>query len=154
VLNARANAVDPFGHIHELTPAGGNVDLFNTYNLNAPNAASGQNASNQAPDVIGYVRSDNTSAIIYHDVNHHVIQLKSNFGGQPPWLVTDLTVASSASVTVSTDTSFTGSAFPYVRSDACNSIVYVASDNHIHELTDFGGSLADWNLSSPAARRA
>jgi hypothetical protein len=57
-------------------------------------------------------------------------------------LVTDLTAASGASVTVGK-----GSAFPYVRSDNWNTIVYVGSDDHIHELASLGSGWGDADLS-------
>jgi hypothetical protein len=135
--------VDTQQHVHEITVSG-NLDLFAAAGINAPAAAPAQFAG-PVPDVIGYVRSDNRSAIVYRSATNHVIELKSNFGGmgQPAWLVTDLTVASGASVTVGK-----GSAYPFVRSDSWNTIIYIGSDNHIHHIALLGASLFDEDLSA------
>jgi len=134
--------IDIFQHVHEITVADGNVDLINTFQLNAPNAAAAPTGG-PAPDVIGYIRTDQKSAIVYRSVDDHVIELLSNFGGQPRWLVTDLTAAAGTSVTIAK-----GSPFPFVRTDGWNSIPYVASDNHIHELATTGnGAWGDWDIT-------
>jgi len=135
--------VDAQRHVHEIA-ASSNLDLFAAAGINAPAAAPAE-ASGFVPDVIGYVRSDNKSAIIYRSATNHVIELKSNFGGmgQPAWLVTDLTAASGASVTVGK-----GSAFPFVRSDSFNSIVYVGSDNRIHAMSMLDAILVDEDMST------
>jgi hypothetical protein len=100
--------------------------------------------------VIGYVRSDNQSAVVYRSETDHIIELRSNFGGQPQWLVTDLTVTSGAAVTASQ-----GSPFPYLRSDFVNTIVYLASDDHIHELSSLGnGTWFDSDLFAAAGATA
>jgi len=140
--------IDILQHVHEITAVAGNVDLFNAFGLNAPNAAVAP-VGGPAPDVIGYVRTDNRSAIVYRSTTNHVIELKSNFGSQPPWLVTDLTTASNAQVTATM-----GSAFPYVRSDGWNTIVYIGSDNHIHELATQGSGWSDGDLSNAAGSSA
>ena len=136
--------VDTNGHIHERGTL--DFDFALSFGINAP-IASGPPADPAVPtpDVIGYVRSDNQSALVYRASNNHVIEVRSNFSGQPPWLATDLTSASGARVTATT-----GSAFPYVRSDGWNAIVYIASDNHIHELTSLGSGWQDADLSAAA----
>jgi len=128
-------------HIHEMgLPAGTDVDLTVAFGINAPLAA-GAPPSGPSPEVIGYVRSDNRSAMVYRGSNNHVIEIISNFGSQPPWLANDLTVLAGALVTATK-----GSAFPYVRSDGTNSIVYIASDNHIHELSGSPSHTVDADL--------
>jgi hypothetical protein len=72
-----------------------------------------------------------------------VIEILSNFGSQPAWGVTNLTMQSGATVTVKM-----GSAFPYARTDSWNSIVYAATDNHIHELATLGAGWGDWDLTA------
>jgi hypothetical protein len=120
--------VDIRQHVHEITSSG-NVDLFNAFVPNAPLAAPAPTIGAPAPDVIGYVRTDNRSAIVYRSVNNHVIELLSGTSGQPAWLVTDLTAAAGASVTIAK-----GSAFPF--------------DNHIHELATTGnGVWSDWDIT-------
>jgi hypothetical protein len=126
--------IDRNGHLHERTSA--DVDFAVSFGINAPIAAKAPSfGDGPVPDVIGYVRSDNQSAIVYRSSIDHVIEVKSNFTGWPPWLVTDLTDTSGTDVLANR-----GSPFPYVRSDSLNTIVYIASDNHIHELANTGGS--------------
>jgi hypothetical protein len=121
--------LDHNGHVHELGTI--DFDFAEVFRINAPIAASAPpDGSEPAPDIIGYVRADNqSSALVYRGSNDHVIEIETNFAGQPPWLATDLTLAAGAPVTAPT-----GSAFPYVRSDGWNAIVYIGSDDHIHEL--------------------
>jgi hypothetical protein len=140
-----ANAVvyiDPNSHLHEIILSGAHVsdtDFSNTFNV--PPAATGD----PVPDVIGYVRSDNRSALVYRNNANHVIEVLSNFGNDPAaWVWTDLTIAASAPVTITA-----GSAFPWVRSDGLHSIVYIANDNHIHDLfTDLSPNWFDGDLSA------
>ena len=141
--------VDSLHHAHEITILAGNVDLMTSFGLSAPNVATA-GFGRPTPDVIGYVRSDNQSAVVYRSDNDHIIELRSNFGGQPQWLVTDLTVTSGAVVTASQ-----GSPFPYLRSDFVNTVVYLASDDHIHELSSLGnGTWFDSDLFVAAGATA
>jgi len=130
--------IDTFKHIHEVTAGGGNVDLFNAYALNAPLpyvplAEPFSGYFFPPGDVFGYVRSDNVSAIVYTAQGGDVIELRSNFGSQPPWLVTDLTMVSGATARAAVN------ATPYVRSDGWNTVVYFGTETHIHELASLGG---------------
>jgi len=124
--------ISPDFHVHEL--GSGDVDFTTQFGINAPLAAAAP-PTGPVPDIIGYIRSDNKNALVYRGSNNHVIEVRSNFTSSPPWLVTDLTTTSGGPNVGS------GSAFPYIRTDGINSIVYIATDNHIHELTsNFGGS--------------
>jgi len=131
--------IDQNRHIHEVGSS--DIDFHLSFGINAPIAASAPPGPpvGPVPDVIGYVRSDAKSGIVYLDTNNHVIEITSNFSGQPPWLANDLTTIASATVTAK------GSAFPYVRSDGRSAIVYVGTDNHIHELSNTGP--AGWSDS-------
>jgi hypothetical protein len=134
--------IDKNGHLHERGSQ--DVDFALSFGINAPLAASAPaDGSGPAPDVIGYVRSDNQSAIVYRSNNDHIIEVKSNFASSPPWVFRDVTIASGASVSAPK-----GSAFPYQRSDGGNSIVYIGSDNHVHELTSFTSTWTDRDLST------
>jgi hypothetical protein len=136
--------IDRNGHIHER--GSGDVDFHDSFGINAPIAAGAPaDGSGPVADVIGYVRSDHQSALVYRSSDNHVIEVLSNFSSYPPWVVTDLTTSSGATVTATA-----GSAFPYVRSDGWNTIVYIGSDNHIHELgtPGSGASWQDGDLSS------
>jgi hypothetical protein len=128
--------VDVNRHVHEITPFGTGFRNLDT-NLPPQSAplASPAPAGGPVPDVIGYVRADNRTAMIYVDSNQHVIELLRNPGGNPPWVAYDLSVFANVQVEGTKR-----SAFPYARSDGYNAIVYVASDNHIHELAAFGTS--------------
>ena len=135
--------LDPNGHIHERTSA--DVDITALY-ASWTVAAGPEDSNAEVPDVIGYIRSDGKSAIVVRGSNNDVWEIRSNFGSQPPWLATDLTAVSRAPYKVSW-----GSAFPYVRSDGANTIVYIATDNHIHELASWGnGAWGDADLSAAA----
>ena len=139
--------IDVNRHVHEITPVSSPfntvfTDLdYNASPLSAPLAAAAP-VNGPVPDVIGYVRSDGRSAVVYRDTNNHVIEILRNSGG-PGWSVSDLTMTSGAQVTATK-----GSAFPYVRSDGYNTIVYIASDNHIHELANLGSWYGDGDLSA------
>lgn len=137
--------VDTIRNIHEITPLSENtfVDANLTMQFAAPIAADGPTGA--VPDVIPYVRSDGRNAVIYRSTTNHVIEILSNFGHQPAWLVNDLTAIAGFGVTAAK-----GSAFPYVRSDGASVIVYIGSDNRVRELfSNFGGSPAwgDGDLS-------
>ena len=98
--------------------------------INAPPAAAAPPfGAGPIPDAIGYVRSDGVTAVIYRSSANHIIEVAT----QSPaitvtWVVSDLTTFTSG------PDATTGSAFPYVRTDNTNSIVYIAADNHIHEI--------------------
>ncbi len=132
--------IDTNRHVHEIGPAG-NIDytaspIFSPLAVAAP-------ANGPVPDVIGYVRSDGRSAVIYRGGNNRVIQILSSSGGGSPWTVSDLTSMSGATVTANK-----GSAFPYVRADGYNTIIYRGSDNRIHELANLGSWYGDADLSA------
>jgi hypothetical protein len=141
--------VDGNRRVHEITRVGAtSIDLdYGIAPINAPMAAGGQ-FNGPVPDVIGYVRADNRSAVVYRDTNSHVIEILHNPGGNPSWVVYDLTSLSGAQVVVAK-----GSAFPYARSDGYNTIVYAANDAQIHELAAFNttgpgsGAWGDYSLS-------
>jgi len=137
--------VDMDGHVHERGISGSpDVDFNLTSGINAPIAASAPaNGSGPVPDVIGYVRSDQRAAVVYRSSTDHVIELKAT--GNTTWQVTDLTVASGTGFTATR-----GSAFPYVRSDGRNAIVYIGSNNHIRELSSSGSAWVDRDLSVAA----
>jgi hypothetical protein len=144
---------DPSRHIHELALlSNGLLDTDFTAAFGAPAVAL---ESQGVTDIIPYVRSDRRNSIVYRAFTGHVIQITSNFGGQPSWLVQDLTNLSRAGVIVRN-----GSPFPYVRFDGLNTIVYVANGGHIHELantSDLTGwidsdlSIASGDTSNPAS---
>lgn len=123
------------GHVHEVTPFGTGFldnDFASAFGINAPPARADYTG---VPDVIGYVRSDNTNAIVYRSSANHIIEIRDNAGGSPPWIPHDLTIDSNGPPATR------GSAFPYVRSDGRNTIVYIAADNRIHEIaTDLSGA--------------
>jgi len=114
--------IDQNGHIHEF--GSGDTDFNTCCGINAPIAAS--------RDVIGYVRSDGKSGLVYRSDLDRVVEITSNFSGSPPWLAIDLTQRAIAHVAA------TANPFPYVRADGHSAIVYVGSDNHIHELSNTG----------------
>jgi hypothetical protein len=114
--------IDQNGHIHER--GSGDTDFNTCCGINAPIAGS--------QDVVGYVRSDAKSGLVYRSSADHVIEVKSNFSSSPPWLAQDLTTIAPATVTAK------GNPFPYVRADGKTTIVYRGSDNHIHELANEG----------------
>jgi len=136
--------IDQDGHVHERGSL--DFDFALSFGINAPIAASAPaDGSAPAPDIIGYMPSDNQSALVYRASNDHVIEIRSNFAGQPPWLATDLTLASGANRAAPV-----GSPFPYARLDGCTAIVYVGSDVDIHELTNCGSGWRDQDLTSAA----
>ena len=87
-----------------------------------------------------YKRSDNRTALYYiSDVNRHVIEVASNFGGNPAWLVGDLTAATGGAVTGGFEV------FAYRRSDNKDAILFRAEPGigRVHEIaSNFGGSPA------------
>jgi hypothetical protein len=100
--------------------------------LSPPSAPLAKSAAvGPVPDVIGYTRSDGKGALVYRTANDHVEEVLFPLIGST---ATDLTVASGALVNATS-----GSAFPYARSDGYNTVVYVGSDNQIHELATAGG---------------
>jgi hypothetical protein len=120
--------IDANRHVHEITQSGPTSFVDRDYSaapVSAPLAAPAP-LNGQVPDVIGYVRADGNSAVIYRSDTNHVIEIANQ---SISWVVTDLTSSSSATVTVGR-----GGPFPYVRTDGYNSVVYIASDNHMHEL--------------------
>jgi len=125
--------VDENGHVHELGSQ--DYDFHVSSGINAPIAYTGIGGGGPfpAPEVIPFVKSSNSSALVYRGSNDHVIEVRSNFSGSPPWVATDLTTASSATVTV-----LKGGAFPFVRSDGHTAVVYIGSDSHIHQLSSAG----------------
>jgi hypothetical protein len=128
-------SVDINRHVHEFTSSGstfGDLD-YNASPISAPLAAPGP-INGDVPDVIGYVRADSVSAVIYRSEADHVIEIAKEITG---WVVTDLTSASGTFATVGR-----GGPFPYVRTDGYSTAVYVAMDNHIHELAKKGS--AQW----------
>ena len=127
--------LDQNSHVHEVGTA--DIDFAMSFGINAPLAATAPwDGSGPVPDLIGYLRGDNqSSALVYRSRENHVIEIRSNFSAQPPWLVTDLTNVSGANVTAPI-----GSAFPFVQSDGWNTILYFASDSHIHQLANNGSS--------------
>ena len=144
--------IDVNRHVHEIRRVDStNFDLdFALPPINAPLAHGGQQ-NGPVPDAIGYLRAGFRSAVIYRDTNDHVVELLHNPGGNPSWVVSDLTVLSGSQFIVGK-----GSPFPYARSDNYNTIVYTANDGHIHELATFGtpgsgtGTWGDADLSSVA----
>jgi hypothetical protein len=122
--------IDANRHVHEITSSG-NFD-YQPSPISAPLAAPAP-ANGPVPDVIGYVRSDGRSAVVYRGENNHVIEIISNPAIGPRWLVYDLTSQSGAQVIANK-----GSVFPYVRSDSYSTLIYIGSDNHIHELAHYG----------------
>jgi hypothetical protein len=141
--------VDVNRHVHEIRPSGSSfIDLDYTLSpINAPLAFGGQQ-NGPVPDAIGYVRAGGRSAVVYRSHDNHVIELFHNPGGNPSWVVNDLTVLSGSQFIVGK-----GSAFPYARSDSYNTVVYAANDAHIHELATFAtpgpgtGGWGDGDLS-------
>jgi hypothetical protein len=141
--------IDPNGHVHQILYPNAttfiDTDLTTSGAINAPVAKVGASVKSPTPDVIGYVRTKRSqlhSAIVYVSANNHVIELLSNPAVSYPtinasFFWSDLTNDSYATVTVAR-----GSAFPLVRADGINTVYYIASDNHIHELANLG--VADW----------
>ncbi len=122
------------GHVHELVQSGstgpwGDTDF--TVAFSAPAVSTGV-----ATNVVPYVRTDGINAYVYRSAGNHIIEITSNFGHTPAWLVNDLTSFTGGP-------SVSGSVFAYIRSDSVNALVYVASDGHVHEISsNFGGSPA------------
>ena len=116
-----------------IVPSSGPVTVTNFALYGAP--AADLDTPN-LPDVIGYVRSDNRSAVVYRS-GGEIIEILSNFGQTPKWQVSSLTVRSGTAMRVGK-----GSAFPYVRTDGVNDIIYVGTDNHIREMWKQGS--AEW----------
>ncbi|HEY7372202.1 MAG TPA: Kazal-type serine protease inhibitor family protein [Polyangia bacterium] len=131
-------------HVHEVAFESGVItsDTDFTNEFGAPVADF---ESPTVPDIIGYLRADGRSAMVYRS-GGQVIEILSDFGHQPAWVVNNLTIQSGATVTVKL-----GSAFPYVRTDGWTSIVYAATDNHIHEIATLGHGWGDWDLSARPA---
>ena len=142
--------VDINGHLHELAKAAGSwtdTDFTASPLVNAPLApATALGATNC--EAIAYVRTDNKNAVIYRGASNHLYEVASNFSSSPPWIVSDLTAFTGA------PNAKNFSATPYIRSDSRNTIVYMATDNHIHKR----GQKSFFNkpaiYSQPAARRS
>jgi hypothetical protein len=135
--------LDPSGSIHELV--GGTDSNFTS--LFGLRPAAPAPANGPVPDVIGYVRADGKNGVVYRNVDNHVIEIISNFGvqGQPAWVPVDHT-ATLQKLPVGQ-----GGVFPYVRSDGKNALVYVATDNHIHEIVSNGPlAYGDSDLYDPS----
>lgn len=141
--------VDANRHLHEVANPGGvftDTD-FAAAPINAPLVAPSSGSSLPIPDVIGYVRKDknnannNINAIVYQNDAHHVIEVSSNFGSSPPWIVSDLTAIFSVPVNVAN----WSTVFPYVRTDNNNALVYIGSDFHVHELISNFGHTPAWS---------
>jgi hypothetical protein len=144
--------IDVNRHVHEISRTGFSfTDLdYSAPPINAPLAFGGQ-FNGPVPDAIGYVRAGNRAAVVYRSSNNHVIEILRVPFANPSWIVNDLTALSGTQFIVGK-----GSAFPYARSDGYNTIVYVANDNHVHELATFGtpssgtGAWSDADLSFAA----
>jgi hypothetical protein len=120
-----------------IKPQPGTFDVDFTQGSNAPRVAVD---SPRDDDVIPYVRSDGGQGLVYPGgYPAHVIEIDTTFIGDPYSSYTPVTVATVHDLTSesrATVTVKTGTPFPYVRSDGLNAIVYIGSDNHIHELTN------------------
>jgi len=131
--------IDTAGHIHEFARVAGSWIENDFTTLSFIRAPLGQTTANGGvhPEVLAYVRTDGKNTVIYRGADNHIYEIASNFSSSPSWIVSDLTVAAGAP-NVGID-----GPVPYIRSDGRNTIVYTATDNHIHELTsNFSGSPA------------
>jgi hypothetical protein len=100
-------------------------------------AGGGIKSANKFPQA--YIRSDKTPAIVYIGLDGHMHELSQKSG---KWSDTDLTEASGATV-------FPTSLKPmgYVRSDGISTVIYTASDEHIHELSLSSNKWSDSDLT-------
>jgi hypothetical protein len=131
--------IDTSAHVREIARVNGvweDGDFTTSSVVGAPLASVG---ASMKPDIFAYLRSDNRNTVLYVSVDFHIIEVASNFGSSPPWFVSDLTT-------------FTGgppllipSAMAYIRSDGKNAVVYVGSDNHIHEIRSNFPSAPAWS---------
>ncbi len=123
-------------HVHQVNTGGtgggsGPADRdLSAAPVNAPPAAAPMPGT--VRDVIGFIRPDGKSAVVYRGEDDHVWEVVSE-PGTSSWSALDLTSSSAAQVTANK-----GGPFPYVRSDGYITIVYIGSDNHIHELATLG----------------
>jgi hypothetical protein len=126
------------------TPSFGTRD-YSGPPTNAPLAAPAP-MNGPVPDAIPYRRADGQSAVVYRSESNHVIELLHQPVVPGGWIWTDLTLASNATVTANM-----GSPFPYARTDNYSTVVYIGSDQHIHELAStLGGPWSDGDLSAAA----
>lgn len=130
-------------HVHQITTSnagsagasgGGTLtdtDFFVQTGGVAPLAAPAP-VNGVVPDAIGFKRPDGKDAVVYRSETNHVWMVSSD-PGAPQWLAFDLTALTGAPLTANN-----GGPYPYVRTDNWITIVYIGSDNHIHELANPG----------------
>jgi len=130
--------IDSAGHLHEATNVNTartgdwvDFDLRTNTSIVAPLGSTATGC-----EVFAYQRTDSINAIVYRGTNNHIYEVMSNFDGDAPWLVLDLTTLNPGTPLVGR-----GNPIPYIRANGLNAIVYVATDNHVHELrSNFSGS--------------
>ena len=116
--------------IHELSKGG---SPWSDGDLNIVSHASGVPAQGNP---IGYVRSDNKNAVIYRGSDNHLHEFGLAVGGA--WEHNDLTSVSGL------HSSLAGDPMGYVRTDGLTTVVYRATDGHIHELGLTNGGSPPW----------
>jgi hypothetical protein len=116
--------------IHELGKGG---SPWSDGDLNIVSHASGFPAQGNP---MGYVRSDNKNAVIYRGSDNHLHEFGLAVGGA--WEHNDLTSVSGL------HSSLAGDPMGYVRTDGLTTVVYRATDGHIHELGLTNGGAPPW----------
>lgn len=89
-----------------------------------------------ASNVSAYIRTDNTSAIVYRTTSNHIEELRRN---GTSWVAGDLSAPTNA-------TAATGNPAAYPRSDGYSVVVYRGTNNHIFELALPPGS-STWQVA-------
>lgn len=131
---------DYYGDIYEVYSRGGDWSIAN---LSLPNFFRTYRAPRAWSTPVAYVRSDGINCVVYVGTDRHIYEL-SQFGD---WQLKDLSLESGA--LASSVWAGPGTPAAYVRYDGTNSVVYVATDGHIHELTKGWGASAwySWDLT-------
>lgn len=101
--------------------------------------------SSQSPSAAGnpavHLRTDNTNSIVFRGVDNHVHTLERK-NGESTWTWQDLMLFVDAGSALAT-----GNPSLYLRSDGTETVLYRASDRHLHEVSQKDSVWYNWDLT-------